>query len=49
MPCTCFVTSTFRGQMTITMGYQDSERARTTTKKAMDLFMLHLLSLTGPV
>jgi NRPS condensation-like uncharacterized protein len=45
MPTTCFVTSTFRGQMTITMGYQDSERARVGTKKAMDLFRQHLLSL----
>ncbi len=45
MPATCFVTSTFRGQMTVTMGYQDSERARTGTRTAMDLFRHHLLSL----
>jgi NRPS condensation-like uncharacterized protein len=45
MPTTCFVTSTFRGQMTITMGYQDSERVRVGTRKAMDLFRQHLLSL----
>ncbi len=45
MPCTCFVTSTFRGKMTITMGYQDSRQARTGTRRALDLFMLHLLSL----
>jgi len=45
MPTTCFVTSTFRGRMTITMGYQDSERARMGTRKAMDLFRQHLLSL----
>ncbi len=38
MPTTCFVTSTFRGRMTITMGYQDSERAREGTRTAMDLF-----------
>jgi NRPS condensation-like uncharacterized protein len=44
MPTTCFVTSTFRGQMTITMGYQDSERARVGTQKAMHLFRNHLLS-----
>ncbi len=44
MPTTCFVTSTFRGRMTITMGYQDSTRAREGTRKAMDLFRQHLLS-----
>lgn len=47
MPATCFVTSTFRGQMTVTMGYQDSGRARTGTRTAMDLFRHHLLSLAG--
>jgi NRPS condensation-like uncharacterized protein len=45
MPSTCFVTSTFRGRMTVTMGYQDGDRARTGTRRAMDLFMRHLLSL----
>ncbi|MEN6518787.1 MAG: hypothetical protein ABFC38_11530 [Methanospirillum sp.] len=45
MPSTCFVTSTFRGWMTITMGYQESERARAGTRTAMDLFLRHLLSL----
>lgn len=45
MPTTCFVTSTFRGRMTITMGYQDSERAREGTRTAMHLFRRHLLSL----
>ena len=35
MPTTCFATSTFRGRMTITMGYQDSDRAREGTRKAM--------------
>ena len=45
MPTTCFVTSTFRGHMTVTMGYQNSERAREGTRKAMDLFRHHLLSL----
>jgi NRPS condensation-like uncharacterized protein len=47
MPTTCFVTSTFRGKMTITMGYQNSERAREGTRKAMDLFRHHLLSLVN--
>ena len=45
MPTTCFATSTFRGQLTITMGYQDSDRAREGTRKAMDLFRRHLLSV----
>ena len=45
MPSTCFVTSTFRGRMTVTMGYQESERAQAGTRTAMDLFGRHLLSL----
>ncbi|MEN6342711.1 MAG: hypothetical protein ABFC89_09150 [Methanospirillum sp.] len=45
MPTTCFVTSTFRGRMTITMGYQESERPREGTRTAMRLFRCHLLSL----
>jgi NRPS condensation-like uncharacterized protein len=45
MPTTCFVTSTFRERMTITMGYQDSYRARMGTRKAMHLFRQHFLSM----
>lgn len=45
MPTTCFTISTFRGRMTVTMGYQDGERTRDGTRKAMDLFMQNLLSL----
>jgi NRPS condensation-like uncharacterized protein len=45
MPTTCFITSTFRGRMTITMGYQESDRARVGTRMAMDLFRQHLLSV----
>ncbi len=45
MPCTCFVISTFRGKMTVTMGYQDSVRAREGTRKAMELFRDHLLGI----
>jgi NRPS condensation-like uncharacterized protein len=44
MPTTCFITSTFCGRMTITMGYQDSARAKTGTQKAIKLFRQHLLS-----
>jgi len=49
MPTTCFVTSTFQGQMTITMGYQDSPGAREGTAKAMQLFRRYLLSVAGGV
>ena len=45
MPSTCFITSTFQGHMTVTMGYQDSERAREGTRKALDQFMQYLLSV----
>jgi NRPS condensation-like uncharacterized protein len=46
MPTTCFIISSFCGRMTITMGYQDSERARQGTRKALDLFLHHLRSVT---
>ena len=46
MPTTCFVTSTFRGRMTVTMGYQDSERPREVTKHAMARFRHYLLSVS---
>jgi NRPS condensation-like uncharacterized protein len=45
MPSTCFITSTFRGHMTVTIGYQDSKRAREGTRKALDQFMQYLLSV----
>jgi len=38
MPTTCFITSTFRGQMTITMGYQNSRRTRAGTHNVVHLF-----------
>jgi NRPS condensation-like uncharacterized protein len=47
MPTTCFITSTFRGKMTVTMGYQDSDRAREGTRRALELFRHHLLSLVN--
>jgi NRPS condensation-like uncharacterized protein len=49
MPTTCFITSTFRQRMTVTMGYQDSNRAREGTRRAMQLFRQHLLSLADGV
>jgi len=45
MPTTCFVISTFRGKMTITMGYQNSQKARTGTHKAVQLFRYYLMSV----
>ena len=45
MPTTCFITSTFRERMTISMGYQNSNRARTGTLKAVHLFRQYLLSV----
>jgi len=47
MPTTCIITSSFCGRMTVTMGYQNSERAREGTRKALDLFLHHLMSVTG--
>ena len=49
MPTTCIMTSTFRDRMTITMGYQNSARARKGTKKAVQLFREHLLSFADDV
>jgi len=48
MPTTCFVTSTFLGHMTVTMGCQDSDRSREGTKKALGLFCGYLRGLTEP-
>jgi NRPS condensation-like uncharacterized protein len=44
MPTTCFITSTFRGRMTITMGYQSSKRAKEGTRRAIELFKQHMVS-----
>lgn len=44
LPTTCFITSTFRGGMTITMGYQDSEPVKTKTQEALALFIRHIVS-----
>jgi len=42
MPSTCFVISTFRGEMTITMGYQDDKSSREATLKAVQNFLGYL-------
>jgi NRPS condensation-like uncharacterized protein len=42
MPTTCFVVSTFRGRMTITMGYQDEARPREGTARALEAMLGHL-------
>lgn len=47
MPTTCFITSTFRGWMTVTMGYQGDDRARARTRTALDLFCRHLRSFAN--
>jgi NRPS condensation-like uncharacterized protein len=45
MPTTCFITSTFRERMTVTMGYQDGLKTKEGTRRALDLFVHHLRSL----
>jgi NRPS condensation-like uncharacterized protein len=42
MPSTCFVVSTFRDTMTITMGYQDDEGPREATRRALQGFVDYL-------
>jgi NRPS condensation-like uncharacterized protein len=42
MPSTCFVISTFREEMTVTMGYQDDEGSREATLKAVQNFLGYL-------
>jgi len=48
MPTTCFITSTFLGNMTVTLGYQDSKRPREETKKALGLFCGYLRGFAEP-
>jgi len=45
MPTTCFITSTFRDRMTVTMGYQEGQKTKGGTRRALDLFLHHLRSL----
>lgn len=42
MPTTCFVISTFRGTMSVSMGYQDDEGPREATRRALAGFVGHL-------
>lgn len=42
MPATCFVISTFKGSVTVTIGYQDDERSRDATLRALKGFLKHL-------
>jgi NRPS condensation-like uncharacterized protein len=42
MPSTCFVISTFRDEVSITMGYQDDEGPREATREAIHGFVGHL-------
>jgi NRPS condensation-like uncharacterized protein len=42
MPTTCFVISTFRDTMTVSIGYQDDEGPREATRRALAGFVAHL-------
>ncbi len=42
MPSTCFVVSTFRGAMSVTMGYQNDDEPREATKRALEGFVEHI-------
>jgi NRPS condensation-like uncharacterized protein len=42
MPSTCFVVSTFRGAMSVTMGYQNDSEPRSATMRALESFVEHL-------
>jgi NRPS condensation-like uncharacterized protein len=42
MPCTCFVVSTFRGTMSVTMGYQNGNEPKEATRKALEGFVNNL-------
>jgi NRPS condensation-like uncharacterized protein len=42
MPSTCFVVSTFRGTLSVTMGYQNDIEPRDVTREAMEAFVKHL-------
>jgi NRPS condensation-like uncharacterized protein len=42
MPSTCFVVSTFRGSMSVTMGYQNGDEPREATSRALEGLVKHL-------
>ncbi len=42
MPSTCFVVSTFRGSMSVTIGYQEGDEPREATKRALEGLVGHL-------
>ena len=42
MPSTCFVISTFRGTMSVTMGYQNGDEPKLATRKALEGFVKSL-------
>jgi NRPS condensation-like uncharacterized protein len=42
VPSTCFVISTFRDTMSVSMGYQDDEGPREATRRALEGFIGHL-------
>ncbi|HEY3419035.1 MAG TPA: hypothetical protein VGK23_00590 [Methanomassiliicoccales archaeon] len=42
MPSTCFVVSTFRGSMSVSMGYQNEDEPREATRRAIEGLVEHL-------
>ena len=42
MPSTCFVVSTFRGALSVTMGYQNGDEPREATRRALEGFVRNL-------
>lgn len=45
MPTDCFAVSTFRGRMTITLGFQDDPRPRNASASALEAIVSYLLSI----
>ena len=42
MPSTCFVASTFRGALSVTIGYQNGDEPREATRVALEGFVKNL-------
>jgi NRPS condensation-like uncharacterized protein len=42
MPSTCFVVSTFRGNMSVTIGYQEEDEPKDATRRALEGLMRHM-------
>jgi NRPS condensation-like uncharacterized protein len=44
LPTMCFVVSTFRGEVSISIGYQRSKEGKDATRRALDRFLFHIRS-----